>query len=239
MKKLFTDIEFKNAKSKDLLSCSCSYCGETFHKTKHEIQIKSFHTYKTIFCSKKCQYQHKITKINVICSNCGKSFDKNPNEIKKSKSGNHFCSTSCAATYNNTHKSKGNRRSKLEIFLEKELRCTYPELKIDFNQTDAIGSELDIFIPSLKLAFELNGIFHYEPIFGRDKLNEIQNNDNRKFQACVERNIEFCIIDTSHQKYFKEQTSKKFLNIIITIINKKLCLDEGTRTPTPFREPGP
>jgi len=44
----------------------------------------------------------------------------------------------------------------------------YPDLVIHFNKKDAINSELDIYIPSLKLAFELNGIFHYEPIFGKE-----------------------------------------------------------------------
>ena len=81
--------------------------------------------------------------------------------------------------------------------------------------------ELDIYIPSLKLAFELNGIYHYEPIHGSDKLNKIQNNDNRKFQACAEQGISLCIIDTSSQSYFKENTSEKFLKIIINIINSK------------------
>jgi hypothetical protein len=84
-------------------------------------------------------------------------------------------------------------------------------------------SELDIYIPSLKLAFELNGIFHYEPIFGNEKLNKIQKNDNNKFLKCQEKNISLCIIDTSSQKYFKEQTSKKILDIIINIINQHLA----------------
>jgi hypothetical protein len=74
---------------------------------------------------------------------------------------------------------------------------------------------------SLNIAFELNGIFHYEPIYGNDKLNKIQNNDMRKFQACLEHNIELCIIDTSQQKYFKESTSQKYLNIIVNILNEK------------------
>ncbi len=39
--------------------------------------------------------------MKVGCKNCHKEFDKLPNQIKKST--NHFCSRSCAATYNNKH----------------------------------------------------------------------------------------------------------------------------------------
>ena len=102
---------------------------------------------------------------------------------------------------------------------EKKLISLYPTLKIDFNKKNAINSELDIYIPSLKLAFELNGIYHYEPIHGSNKLNQTQNNDQRKFQACYEHGISLCIIDTSKQKYFKENTSQEFLNIIVDIID--------------------
>lgn len=140
-------------------------------------------------------------------------------DIKKSP--NHFCSHSCAGTYNNTHKTTGTRRSKLENYLESKLTDLYPTLEIHFNRKDTINSELDIYIPSLKVAFELNGIFHYEPIYGQNKLSSIQNNDNRKFQACLERGIELCLIDTSTQKYFKENTSLKYLEIITTIIKNK------------------
>lgn len=59
---------------------------------------------------------------------------------------------------------------------------------------------MDIYIPVLSLAFELNGIFHYEPIYGEGKLLSIQNNDDRKFQACLEHDIELCIINSSEQK---------------------------------------
>lgn len=38
---------------------------------------------------------------NVLCASCGKSVYKAPKEIRKSKSGNMFCSRSCSATYNN------------------------------------------------------------------------------------------------------------------------------------------
>ena len=81
---------------------------------------------------------------------------------------------------------------------------------------------MDIYIPSLNLAFELNGIFHYEPIYGKDKLDQITNNDNRKFQACLERKIELVIIDSSSLNYFKPGKAKKYLDIIINIINLKI-----------------
>ena len=90
-----------------------------------------------------------------------------------------------------------------------------------FNSKEIINSELDIYLPKLKLAFELNGIFHYESIYGQNKLDQIQNNDNRKFQACLEQGIEICIIDSSQQKYFKKETSQKYLDIITNIINNK------------------
>lgn len=103
--------------------------------------------------------------------------------------------------------------------MQEQLSLQYPNLEIHYNRKDAINSELDIYIPSLKLAFELNGIFHYEPIYGPEKLSKIQNNDNRKFQACLEKGIELVIIDTSGLKYFKPLKAQSFYQIIINIIN--------------------
>ena len=135
---------------------------------------------------------------------------------------NSFCSSTCSATYNNTHKKFGIRRSKLEKWLEEKLIQLYPNLEFHFNRKDTINAELDIYLPSLKLAFELNGIFHYEPIYGDKKLQSTQSNDKRKFQACLEQNIELCIIDVSKENYFKEHISKKYLDIITNIVESKL-----------------
>ena len=143
-------------------------------------------------------------------------------QIKLSKSGNNFCSKSCAAKWNNAHRKHGTRRSKLEKWLEEQLTVLYPDLEFHFNRKDAINGELDIYVPSLNLAFELNGIFHYEPIYGNEKLGSIQNNDDRKIQACLERDIELCVIDTSSQKYFKPKTAQKYLDIVTTIVSARL-----------------
>ena len=51
-------------------------------------------------------------KIN--CDNCGKEFDKIPSQMKRSKSGKHYCSRSCSQTVNN----RGVARNK-----PRELEC--------------------------------------------------------------------------------------------------------------------
>lgn len=115
--------------------------------------------------------------------------------------------------------------SKLERWLQEQLPALYPDLEFHFNRRDAIQGELDILIPSLKLAFELNGIFHYEPIYGAEKLTSIQDNDQRKFQACLERGIELCLIDTSSMKNFKEPGARKFLAIIQGILERVIGIE--------------
>jgi len=174
---------------------------------------------RKIYCSIPCRLGYDPNP-TVTCLECDCKFIKSLAEIRKTP--NNFCSRSCAATYNNTHKTKGNRRSKLEKWLEEQLIVLYPDLEILYSNKTTINSELDIYIPSLNLAIELNGIFHYEPIFGEDKLSQIKNNDSRKFQACIENGIELCIIDTSQHKYVKPSTSQKYLDIITKLVNYKL-----------------
>lgn len=223
MKKLYTEEQYNQAKIKDLLPLECKYCNKSFFLQKKMIN-RAFANKGRIrannYCSKSCQYADLCHPTIVNCTYCDKSFAKQPKEIKKYK--NNFCCKSHAATWNNTHKTKGTRISKLEKWLSLKLNELYPNLEIHFNKKDAIDAELDIFIPKFKLAFELNGIFHYEPIYGDKKLLQTQTNDTRKMQACFERGIEICIIDVSNQTYFREKTSIIFLNIVKNIIDSKI-----------------
>jgi len=171
--------------------------------------------------------QKEYEKNPLRCFLCKVAIDykksiKKKHDMIKNKSNRVFCGSSCAATYNNTHKTHGNNRSKLEKYLATELIKVYPTVEFQFNQKNTINSELDIYVPLLKLAFELNGIYHYEPIHGIEKLTQIQNNDKRKFQACLEKGIELCIIDSSKLSYFKESNALLYLKIIIEIINQKI-----------------
>lgn len=226
MKTLFTEEEYKNSKSTNKLLCECLHCKKSFGVEKKLItyELKNNRN-RHIYCSTKCYYNaQKVLPIIFKCKNCNCEFNRKESSNKKDSSGNYFCSQSCSTTFNNKNKTHGNRRSKLEIWLESQLKVIYPNLPIDFNKKEVIGSELDIYFPTLNFAVELNGIFHYEPIYGIDKLNKIQENDQSKTKLCHDLKIDLCIIDVSEQKYVKPSTSKKYLDIITNIVNERLLI---------------
>lgn len=235
---LFTNQEYASSLARDKLLLECEYCHKPYQKDKRNITFTLNHPRRDkhskiikngncLYCSRSCaalatrdRTGGRATTIQ-SCKNCGTPVKRTTKDFNTSKSGNFFCSHSCRAIYNNTHKTTGIRVSKLELWLQKKLLAQYPKLEIHFNRKDAIGSELDIYFPNIKLGFELNGIFHYENVYGFDKLEKTQNNDTRKFQSCIERGISLCVIDTTSQKYFKEAGSTKFLKIIQEVLSRK------------------
>jgi hypothetical protein len=135
----------------------------------------------------------------------------------------------CSAKYSNAHKTKGSKISKLELLLQSKLPIMYPSLDFRFNKTDAINRELDIYIPALKLAIEINGIFHYEPIFGIKKLINTQNSDKLKLSSCLDKNIELHIIDVSKLLHFNESGAAKYIEMVKSIIDTKLSKENHTQ----------
>lgn len=211
-----TQNEFENYKSRDLVSLSCIQCHQDYLRTKKGIlDAYTKHQTHPKFCSQQCNAAFKKQERNVkaTCAYCNKSIFKLLNQSLKYK--NHFCSSSCNASYQNKNKIKGTRRSKLEVFLEQKLSELRPNLKVLYSDKTTIGSELDIYIPSLKLAFEIQGIFHYEPIFGQEKLEQIQKNDLEKQTKCEQFGITLIPIDTQLQKRFTEKSSMKYLEEIL------------------------
>ncbi len=137
-----------------------------------------------------------LTNLRLLCNSCNKKIP----------------------TYK--RKRRYYRRSKIEVWLEEELTHAYPNLGIHFNKKDAIRSELDIYIPSLNKAVEVSGIHHYKPIFGQEKLIQIQDNDKKKAIACKELNIELLVLDISKITNFRPEKGKQPLNYIHRFITE-------------------
>lgn len=205
---------------KTYIEIKCDYCNKKFNRLlgKYRSQIKN-EKITNFFCSRKCKYSFssKTNSIQSKCKICNKSFKRKKSEAKKSKSGKLFCSQSCAAIYNNKLKRKS-RRSKIEAQFYNLLVKEFPTLNILPNDKTMLdGLEVDVAIPSLKLAIEWNGIVHFKPIYGKDKLNKIQNKDAEKLKIASNKNINLIIISdlVSNSKILNQA-----FNDIKNIINK-------------------
>lgn len=196
----------------------CKKCGSQTTKTngRYNEAIKNGWNF---FCSIKCRYAYQEKVREFSCAYCSQSIKKTPAQIRQTKS-NVFCSKSCAARYNNGHKSYGTRRSKLECYLEKQLQQQFPELHFLCNTKKPIGLELDFYFPNLKLAIEINGFLHYQPIYGLNKLKRIQELDKEKALNCSENSIRLCIIDVSNEPHLTNQIKEKHWNTVKELLKK-------------------
>jgi len=217
--KLLISLEMLEGLSyKVFVPLECLRCGETFFVTKKRV-VTDVHRPKN-FCGLSCVGKARSLKKEVVCQTCQVLFRKASNQIFKTK--HNFCSKSCAAKYNNSNRTTGTRVSKLELYLQPRILSLFPGLGITFNKRDVIGSELDIYVAAIKHAFELNGFLHYEPVYGENKLAEIQNNDRKKAEACKAKSIVLHVIDSSTMKHFNVMEAEKYLATIADTIRSAI-----------------
>lgn len=161
----------------------------------------------------------KTPLVKVYCSFCGENLFETPLGVIVERA---FCSRSCCTSFKSGLETRGTTRSKIEKYMEKRLSSRYPDLGFLFNCRSVIGLELDIYIPSLQLAFEINGVFHYLPIYGHEKLATTKDNDKSKKERCRRRLIDLHVIDISSEKAFSALSSKKYYDFIVSKIDEKL-----------------
>jgi hypothetical protein len=182
----------------------CLHCSKIFLLEKHRVQ-RAVERGTGKYCSQTCARHARRTSQEVLCANCKNTFRKHGVELKRTRA--HFCSRSCSAQHNNKLKKFGaTRRSKAEDYLCKLMRQDFPDLTLVQNDRSLLpsGLEIDIFIPSLKLAIELNGPIHYYPLFGESKLKKIQAADVQKQLEIQLLGCDLLVVDISAYGYFKK-----------------------------------
>lgn len=205
----YCEINSKYRKTKNAF-CSRS-CAAIFnnkgrkriiaHKCKQIKQKPALKTLKPKTCIT-VKIRRNTSFFEKVCINCSTHYKT------KSKKSN-YCSGRCRnlnlKLHTFAHKSSGRSRSKIEEYLEQKLITDYPNLKIKFNDKDTVYYELDIHIPDYNLAFELNGIFHYLPIYGEETLKKTQYKDQQKLLRCKEKNIDLHVINLGNTRFSKER----------------------------------
>lgn len=208
--KLLTDVTIENfnkLKMNEYIELKCRICDKFFKQTKGMI-LKSFNNgFNSGFCSRNCSNKSKKNKIDSKCEECGLNI-----QIRKWQHDNYnhfFCSYTCSAKYRNKNKTSGYKRSKIEAFVENKIKENFPKLVFKCNERKLLnGLELDFYFPEIKLGIELNGITHYEPIYGLDRLTRSKDSDKRKMILCNEIGVELAVINISQFKYFTENCKK-------------------------------
>jgi hypothetical protein len=183
---------------------TCKECGDLFNKNLFNF-----------YCSKECKVlsakQYRLT-----CKNCNMLY-------RATRDSSKFCSRSCRSInlklHTHAHNKSGLSRSKIELFVEQRLINEFSHLNIIFNDKETIGAEIDIYIPSLKLGFELNGVYHYIPIHGENVLNNIQKRDKQKNNECAIRGIKLITIDLGNCGFTKSYANKIYEKITHYITN--------------------
>ena len=199
----------KSMTNKDL---QCKQCNNYFDRCLRDYNFKSTVGH---FCSRKCYGLYNQNRFTAPCDKCGVEVTRRLST--KSRTKHVFCTKSCAVSYNNVHKKFGVRRSKLECFLETQIKSIFPTTTMICNGLD-LGFELDFYFPTLRLGIELNGVLHYEPIYGEDKFNRIQNNDSQKMISCAAQGIELIVIPTL-EKNLTLAVKKTYWSQVETILN--------------------
>ncbi len=119
----YTQLQFDNAKSRDLLELECEHCHDSYKIIKKRIKDTLKGRCKNNYCSAKCACQVSTKKINITCSFCKEEILKTPSEFEKSK--NHFCSHKCSGQFHGNLKRKPKQIKVIKIPkpLNKCLNC--------------------------------------------------------------------------------------------------------------------
>lgn len=164
----------------------------------------------------KCQGNARKISWKCQCSN-GHQFDATPHSLKTNVNP-------CPHCHYDSHEEHLYR-----ILLETVTGKTFEKVRPDWLKNPSSGKnmELDMFNEELGIAFEYNGIHHYKPIFGEDKLKNVQSKDKLCMKLCKKKGVKLFSVkylsEKSHSDVEFIELAKKDLEEKGFIVTKSMC----------------
>ena len=205
-------IECRSANNDKRQDIECANCKKKMRLPPSKISGRS-----NVFCSKECADSFQTTKKWITCSWCGKPFQQHLCIISRCKHNSPCCSRDCAAKL--VYK---------ESFIEKEFEDLIKPLGLKYERncrTIVSPMELDFWLPGIKYAVEINGICHYEPIYGEYVLEAQKARDRLKRRKCKQQGIKLRVVKPGNCS--KGQHIKRFKRVVNEIRKRHaiMCLD--------------
>jgi hypothetical protein len=107
--------------------------------------------------------------------------------------------------------------SKLEIYLFNNL--LQDGYRVDFHKEQTLSNtklQIDLFLPTLNTAIEVDGLSHFEPVWGHDTLSRNQGYDNKKTGLILGKGL--VLIRIKQLKDFSPSRAKVLYNELKTIL---------------------
>lgn len=192
------DISNITTKDKILVRDKNEYLGYVVYERLKRNNNMLFEVFN-ISCNKD-NYIHninlycKLNYIDAIAIDFSEEYWGGSQGIKfKCSCGNEFhTSLNLFRTGVNRCKKCANSKSKYQLMTEQFLKENSVEFRKEFRFDDCrniFTLPFDLYIQSKNILIEVDGQFHYEPVFGEDNLKKTQTNDEIKNKYCKENNI--------------------------------------------------
>ena len=177
----------------------------------------------------KIRTEEEKQKIGLGVYESWQALDENALKERQEKAKIAWSNTSHDENQNILHKANMAVRessktgSKLENFLlYKLLECDY---KVDFHKEQILSNtrlQIDLFLPTMSVAIEVDGPSHFEPVWGEDVLKKNQKYDTKKNGLILGK--ELVLIRIKQTKDYSDTRARilleKLLDELRTIKNK-------------------